>query len=70
MNETEKINWTPGMIAFVLGDGVHQVFRETVYVDQNEQPTPATKNKFKLTMSNGDSFWVTITEDKGTDGRD
>lgn len=54
--------WTPGMLAFVLGDGVHQIFRETVYVDQHEQPTPETKNKFKLTMSNGDSFWVTITE--------
>ena len=56
--------WTPGMLAHVLAGGVHHVFRETVEVDKHETPTPETKNRFKLTMSNGDSLWVTVTEDK------
>ncbi len=57
--------WTPAMVSLVLGDGVHHVFRETVFVNKHETPTPATTHKFKLTMSNGDTFWVTVTpEDK------
>lgn len=60
---TDKGFWTPAMLALVLSDGCHQVFRETVLVNQHEIPTPATTNRFKLTMSNGDSFWVTVEPD-------
>jgi hypothetical protein len=53
--------WSPGMLAYVLGGGVHQLFRETVYVNKDVVPTPETKHRFKLTMSNGDSFWVDVS---------
>ncbi len=58
--------WTPAMITWVLSEGVHQTFRETVVVNKHETPTPATTDRFKLTMSNGDEFWVVVhpaTED-------
>jgi hypothetical protein len=51
------------MISVVLADGVHQVFRETVLVNQHETPTHETQHRFKLTMANGDTFWVTVTLD-------
>jgi len=48
--------WNEVRIAGVLEGGLHQIFRETVYVESH-------RDYLLLTMSNGDSFRI-IVEDR------